>query len=263
MVPESAQLDSGMYLRDLHTDADFHRRNPKPHDSTQETMALRRLAKALDQSPDFVLQELVDTTLAVCEADSAGISLEEPETQTFRWVAVAGSFAKYLNGRTQRNYSPCGTCLDSGRPQLYRLTKPYYDHLGVTAKPIRDGVLIPWASGSLKGTLWSVSHSADEAFDHEDFLFLTHLAEFASVILKYKHQQLRLRADEKASTVEQMANDMAHIINNPLQRLTNTIFLARRDQKNADRYLDQAEQDLIGLSNIVAAMLKRSFDRTS
>jgi hypothetical protein len=195
----------------------FRERKSKPRDTIRQSLAFRRLAKTLVENPDDTLQELVNTTVGLCDADSAGISLEKPENRTFRWVAVAGSFSKYLNGRTDRNHSPCGTCLDTGRPQLYRLTKPFYDSLGVVAEPVTDGVLIPWKSG----TLWAVSHSSEEAFDREDFAVLSNIAEFASTMLSY---QLQVRA----TTRVEMANDIAHTINNPLQQLTNTIFLAER-----------------------------------
>lgn len=50
------------------------------------------------------MQELVDNAVTCCGADSAGVSLEEPNEAgepTFRWVAVSGSFAQYLRGRTR------------------------------------------------------------------------------------------------------------------------------------------------------------------
>src|SRR6202012_838361 len=125
-------------------------------------------------------------------------SLEEPESLTFQWIAVSGSFAPYLGGRTPRAHSPCGTCLDTGRPQLYGVTQPYYDFLGVTADPIRDGILIPWSNGHLKGTLWVVSHSSSEAFDFEDYEFLKSVSEFAAIILRHQARQDQLRDSETA-----------------------------------------------------------------
>jgi hypothetical protein len=260
MSSEQAFPESGMYLRDLLTDEDFRLRRSKFHDVEKQSRCFRRLTEAAGKDPQNILQELVDTAIEVCGADSAGISLEEPETLGFRWVAVAGSFSKYLNGRTDRYNSPCGKCLDSCRPQLYRVTQPFYDLIGVSAEPITDGVLIPWMSGCQRGTLWAVSHSAAEAFDREDFAILSYLAEFSSEILRYQREQFRMRARDHASTMARLANNMAHIINNPLQRLTNVIFLARCDRDHADEYLDQAQEDLRVLSKIVAALLKGSFE---
>jgi signal transduction histidine kinase len=173
-------------------------------------------------------------------------------------VVVAGSFSRYLGGRTPRYYSPCGTCVDSGRPQLYRVTQPYYDHLGVTADPITDGVLIPWSTESLRGTLWAVSHSSETAFDVDDFALLSSLADFAAIILRHQHHERLLRDSEKAMAVAEMAHRLAHRINNPLQSLTNTLFLARHDVVNATQYLEQAETDLARLSAQVATLLDGS-----
>jgi len=258
MQTESAQLDTGMHLRDLLTDEGFQHREKKQRDPNRESIALRRLSRLFAEKPESVLQELVNAAVEFCGADSSGISLEEPEQSTFRWIVIAGSFAPYLEGRTPRNYSPCGTCLDSGRPQLYRVTQPYYDHLGVTAAPIVDGLLIPWSNEFLRGTLWAVSHSSTESFSPEDYSLLSSLADFASIILRHQHQQKLLRASEKAVAAAEMAHTLAHRINNPLQSLTNTIFLARHTNENIEEYLALAETDLDRLSQQVAKLLNAS-----
>jgi hypothetical protein len=257
MQPEDGQLDTGFVLRDLLTDRDFLLRATKPRDANRESMALRRLSRLFAEKPESVLQELVNTAVEFCGAESAGISLEEPENGTFRWIVVAGSFTRYLNGRTPRRYSPCGTCLDSGRPQIYQVTKPYYDYLGVTAEPIIDGMLIPWSNEFLRGTLWVVSHASAEAFSCEDYELLNSLADFASIILRHQHQEKLLRESERTRGVSEMAHKLAHRINNPLQSLTNTIFLAQHNQDNVE-YLVQAEADLQRLSQQVAKLLNWS-----
>jgi len=255
-IGESDLLDTGMSLRDLLADEFFPQRAIKPRPANRELIALRRLSQVFAECPESVQQELVNAAVEFCGADSAGISLEEPENGTFRWVVVAGSFSKYLGGTTPRNYSPCGTCLDLGRPQLYTLHQPYYDHLGVTAAPIIDGILIPWSNPFMRGTLWAVSHSSDEAFNANDYEFLSSLADFASIILRHQHQQSVVQESERARGVAEMANMLAHRINNPLQSLTNTLFLARHgaDHK-VEEYLAQAEADLQILSKQVAALL--------
>jgi GAF domain len=255
MQPENGQIDTGFMLRDLLTDRDFPLRATKPRNANRESMALRRLSRLFADKPESVLQELVNTAVEFCGAESAGISLEEPENGTFRWIVVAGSFAQYLGGRTPRNYSPCGTCLDSGRPQLYQVTKPYYDHLGVSAEPINDGMLIPWSNEFMRGTLWAVSHASAETFNSEDYELLNSLADFASIILRHQHQQNLLRENERTKSVAEMAHKLAHRINNPLQSLTNTIFLARHGKDNVEEYLTQAETDLQRLSQEVAKLL--------
>ena len=255
MQPSDPLTKSGMKLTDLLSDELFRQRVAKTRSKERESVALRRLSRAFAENPETVLQALVDTAVEFCGADSAGISLEEPEKATFRWVVVAGSFAQYLDGRTPRDYSPCGTCLDAGRPQIYQVTQPYYDYLGVRAEPILDGLLIPWSNEFLRGTLWAVSHRSEQEFNYDDYELLSSLSDFASIILRHQHQQKLLNASERARGVAEMADRLAHRINNPLQSLTNTIFLARCGGVEVEAYLAQAEQDLKRLSDQVAKLL--------
>jgi hypothetical protein len=255
---EQAAAEDGMYLRDLLSDADFARRTGKTRDFQQPFEALSRLMRVFAERPDDVLQELVEIAVACCGADSAGISLEEPDeagAPTFRWVAISGSFSKYLQGRTPRFFSPCGTCLNSGRPQLYQVTKPYYDFLGVIAEPITDGILIPWETEGFRGTIWAVAHQREEAFDLHDYRLLKSLADFIAITMRQKKVDDIARNAAKAEASAERAHKMAHQINNPLQKLTNTIFLARQGGPDADVYLDTAVSELHVLSEKVRSLL--------
>jgi len=64
-----------------------------------------------------------------------------------------------------------------------------------------------------------------------------------------------LRETERTKGVAEMAHKLAHRINNPLQSLTNTIFLARHGTDNVEGHLVQAEADLQRLSQQVAKLL--------
>ena len=198
--------DTGMELRDLLDDPEFVTRTGKKRDYHQPFDALRRLTQVFAERPQDVLQELVNVAVSCCGADSAGISLEEANEAgepTFRWIAIAGSFEQYLGARTPRFFSPCGTCLERGRAQLYRVTKPYYDFLGVTAEPITDGMLIPWETDGFRGTIWAVAHSSERAFEPQDYELLRSLADFVGIILRQQ------AIDEKAKLAEQALRDNA------------------------------------------------------
>jgi hypothetical protein len=175
---------SGVKIEDLLDSRGFLSRPSKETTAPdRDVAALARLKECLAHSPDSVLQELVQIAVDFSGADSSGISLEEENENgelQFRWIAVAGSFALYLNGTTPRFYSPCGTCIDRGVPQLYEVTDPYYNFLGVTAQPILDGILIPWRAGHNQGTIWLVSHQSSSAFDQSDYQFIRNLANFIS-----------------------------------------------------------------------------------
>lgn len=250
--------DTGMELHDLLTDAGFAGRNCASRSPERTLRALRRLAHVFAEQPETVLQELVDLAVECCGADSAGISLEEGNgdgERVFRWVAISGSFAQYLHGTTPRFFSPCGTCLDSNRPQLYRVTKPYYDFLGVTADEITDGMLIPWVNENLRGTIWAVAHNSREAFNMEDYRLLSSLADFASIALRHQHKQELLRQREREAALAARANELAHLINNPLQSLTNTLYLTCQPGNDVQPLLEQATQELATLSGLVREIL--------
>src|SRR5262249_49476512 len=179
--PTIGSRGSGVKIQDLLDAREFLSRQQEELPPERETAALERLTRCLAEDPRSVLQELVEIAVDSCHADSSGISLEEQNDRgelQFRWIAVAGSFAQYRNGTTPLFYSHCGTCLDRGVPQLYQVWDPYYNFLGVTAKPILDGLLIPWRSASSQGTLWLVSHESKSAFNMSDYRLMRTLADF-------------------------------------------------------------------------------------
>jgi len=184
--------ESGMELRDLLADPGFPLRKRRPRQGSCTADAYRTVARVFADNADVILQHLVDAATTFCGADSAGISLEEGDDKgqrRFRWIAISGSFASFLGGTTPRFFSPCGTTLDSGRAQLYRVGKPYYDYLGIKADPITDGILIPWQAGEVRGTVWAVSHRHREAFDMEDFKLIEGLADFASIAVENRFRE--------------------------------------------------------------------------
>jgi hypothetical protein len=254
----STASDTGMEFRDLLSDEAFLSRSRKKRDFQQPFDALRRVTEVFATHPENVLQELVNIAMTCCGADSAGISLEEPDEsgkRTFRWVAIAGTFSQYLEGRTPRFFSPCGTCLDSGRPHLYRVTKPYYDFLGVTAKPITDGMLIPWETEQIRGTIWAVSHSSEEVFDKQDYDLLKSLSDYVAVIIRQHNLDEKNRRSAKMEASAERAHKMAHQINNPLQSLTNTMFLASQGGPDTQTYVQTALKELSALSERVRRLL--------
>ncbi len=255
---DAVNAETGMELRDLLEDEQFFRRPPRLRNAGHEAEALRRLARVLASSPESVLEELVQIAVEFCGADSAGISLEEADENgqlRFRWIAISGSFAQYLHGTTPRFFSPCGTCLSSGRAQLYRVTKPYYDFLGVTAEPITDGMLIPWADGTTRGTIWAVAHRSREAFELADYKLLSSVADFALIAVRHQDREKALRKKEQEAVSAARANELAHQINNPLQSLTNTVYLARLGGEEVPTYIEQASRELSFLSHLVSELL--------
>lgn len=179
--------DPGFEMRDLLESREFTQREARDRVANRQQLALQEIAQKFSDTSEAMLQKLVESAVAYCGADSAGVSLEEPDGEGglhFRWIAVAGSFEKYLTGTTPRNFSPCGVCVDQWRPQCFKVTKPYYDFLGVIAEPILDGMLIPWQGYFNRGTIWAVSHQSESAFDMSDYTVLQRLADLVAAAVR-------------------------------------------------------------------------------
>jgi hypothetical protein len=187
VLSEIGTCGSGVTIRDLLDSPEFMSRKRRSIKPDRWARALEIVEKRLSGNADAGLRVLVEIAVEECGADSAGISLEEESDEgklQFRWVVVAGTFAKYLNGTTPRFYSPCGTCLDRGAAQHYQVSNPYYNFLGVTAEPILDGVLIPWRNGDSQGTIWLVSHRSETAFDVGDYELVRTLADHIGLAMR-------------------------------------------------------------------------------
>ena len=117
-----------------------------------------------------MLQKLVETALAVCNADTAGLSLLEGEV--FRWEAIAGVFAAYPNGTMPRDASPCGICTSQNSTQLMSLPDRCFPALRAEPRFV-EALLIPFHNhGKAVGTVWIVAHTDERKFDGEDERFV-------------------------------------------------------------------------------------------
>jgi nitrogen-specific signal transduction histidine kinase len=83
------------------------------------------------------------------------------------------------------------------------------------------------------------------------------LADFAATGVRQQRQQKILLEHAKAAAAAAMANELAHKINNPLQSLTNILYLAAegQDGKDAAAVGRQALEHLTRLSALVEKLL--------
>jgi PAS domain S-box-containing protein len=163
-----------------------------------------------------LLDCLVQVALELCDAGSAGISLliSTPEGEQFRWEALSGAYANYVGGRTPRDFSPCGTCLDLGAPQLYDRPARYFEYLGAAQPPIVEGLVVPFYRGEEPlGTIWVVTHDDRRSFDREDVRVMQSLAGFVGIALgtiqsvstaESALTELQIQAEELAATNAQL-----------------------------------------------------------
>jgi hypothetical protein len=254
---ETLTQETGLEVLDLRDDPAFAARDLHARDIGTQMAGLQRLSRALLEQPDTMLQELVNTAVDLCGADSAGISIEREdgtEEQFYHWIATAGIYSGFLDAILPQQPSACGICLERNHPQHFTVTKKFFDILGVEAPVVTDGLLLPWRAEDTRGTIFVMAHDRAEAFDDNDARLMTMLADFAAMGYKQQKQHVRLVLQERATAAAQMANRLAHEINNPLQSLTNTAYLvahgtSEQDSRKLGQDLSQEIKRLSGLVN--------------
>ena len=235
--PQADSVDTGLEVIDLQDDADFAARRLHPRNAAIQLEGMQRLARAFVESPETILQELVNTAIDLCGADSSGISMEQEvgtDENFYHWVATAGEYAGFLHATLPRSPSACGVCLERGRPQLFRVTQRFFDIMDIEAPVVTDGILLPWQVEETRGTIWIMAHGREEAFDLDDVRMMQMLADFAAMSFRHQRQHQTLITQAKAAAAADMAHNLAHQINNPLQSLTNILYLAETGQMGGD-----------------------------
>jgi hypothetical protein len=266
-IVEMTIVDNGLKVLDLRTDAAFARRHLHTRDIGMQMEGLQRLSRAMLETPDTILQELVNAAVDLCGADSAGISIEKDDRsdqEFYHWIATAGAYSGFLDAILPREPSACGLCLERGHAQHFTVAKEFFDILGVEAPIVTDGILLPWRTEDTRGTIFVMSHSRTEAFDGNDARLMTMLADFAAMGYRQQKQQERLIVQERAAAAAQMANHLAHQINNPLQSMMNTAFLMTEGMPDCDPKLmgQQLSRDIQRLSHLVSELLSLPLGKT-
>ncbi len=252
--------DTGLEVVDILSDPQYANRKPTARDVSLQLMGLERMARAFVEKPETILQELVNAAVELCGADSAGISIEREnrtDNHFYHWVATAGLYSGFLDATLPRYPSACGVCLERGRPQLFRVSQRFFEILGVEAPVVTDGILLPWQVDGTRGTIFVMAHGCREVFDHGDIRTMQMLADFAAAGFRQQRQKKKLIDQERAAAAAAMANDLAHKINNPLQSITNVLYIAANTEENTDvKTLATALQgDIKKLSELVQEIL--------
>jgi signal transduction histidine kinase len=180
---QSATADNSVPLHAIIITEELKKRAARPPNEAALNEALVFLAQTMANSPERILQHLVDTALTLCQAQSAGISLLEEEEghQIFRWHALAGQYASHVWGTTPRDFSPCGTVLDTDSVQLMSRLDRHFRYFAEVTPLIEEALLIPFHVGSKAvGTIWVLAHDQSRGFDKEDVRVMDALGEFAA-----------------------------------------------------------------------------------
>ena len=230
----------GLEVVDVAAGSPFLSRRLHARDGAMQMEAMHRLAETFVKRPETILQELADAAVRMCGADSAGISMEREdrtEAQYYQWIATAGEYTSFLHASLPQYPSACTVCLYRGGPQHFRVGKRFFDLLGVEAAEVTDGILLPWEVEEMRGTIFILAHGRTEAFDGEDLRLMQVLAKFAAMGIRHQRQQARLVEQARAASAAATAHALAHQINNPLQGLTNQLYLAEQSGGGDERSL--------------------------
>ena len=251
---------TGMEVVDLRQSPGFVDRRVHVRDALVQMHGMQRLTRAFLERPETLLQELVDVVVDLCGADSAGISVETgsgDDATFYRWGATAGQYSIFQDAFLPRTPSACGICLARGLPQHFRVSQPFFDLMGISAPVVTDGILLPWETDTTRGTIWVMAHGSTEAFDLEDCRMMQVFSDFAALAHRHGSQHRALVDHATAAAAAAMANHLAHEINNPLQSLTNIVYLAAEGPGGTDgrELAKQLSGDLRRLSRLVGELL--------
>ncbi|WP_322029170.1 PAS domain S-box protein [Paraburkholderia sp. J76] len=148
-----------------------------------ESRALAGLAEEMARNPSGVLPMLAELALALCHAESAGVSVPERDgaMAQFRWHAVAGSLAGEMDRTFPGDDCACG--ITQGRNAMLLFDRPArcFSSYHAIEPPIREALHVPWSvNGAVVGTVWAVTHGEERHFGAEDARLLQSLASCAS-----------------------------------------------------------------------------------
>ena len=186
---KSASHGDRVELKDVLITDELHARPDRRANLAEESDCLRSLAWVMANSPEALVDTVLQTALRLCNAGTAGLSvLDRTSTheEVFRWTNLAGRLAGHVGETTPRNFSPCGVTADAGSPQLFAHPGRYFTYLSEnTSIPIVEGLVIPVRLGNeIPATIWILSHKDGAYFDAEDVRIMAGLAEFTSCALR-------------------------------------------------------------------------------
>ncbi|MGA7216932.1 MAG: GAF domain-containing protein [Candidatus Sulfotelmatobacter sp.] len=165
-------------LRDVLITPQLSVRPAHEKNRAQIDAALNRLAMASALGEQDLLDALVGVALDLCHAGTAGFSMLYEDEQIFRWDALAGALTSAKGGTTPRDWSPCGTTLDLGTPQLFTNPSRCFEYFSDAPREICEGLVVPVYIGEKPlGTLWIASHD-DRKFDQTDLQVLQTFADY-------------------------------------------------------------------------------------
>jgi len=241
---------------DVMITSEFYRRGTRTQNPAIELDALHHLAQFLAAEPELLLHELAAVLVRACDAESAGVTLEERRDtlEELQWASAAGQLMPKHRHRISR-HSPSGAVVDRQQTQLFRRPERFYTGLLREMRNFEELLVVPWQlSSGRRGTIWIASHEPSKHFDPEDLRLLKALGNFTRFALQRNGSEESLRSCEALASATRLANKLAHEINNPLQALMNSLYLVLPSVH--DEHLLQACVQARRLAELVQSVLE-------
>lgn len=247
----------GLTVSDVSITEQLYVRPPARPDYLREKLAIQDLARQMSEHPAAVLTRLVSLAQEFCDADSAGISILEPETEEFRWFALHGKLSVFEGATTPRHFSPCGICLDKCMPVLMANPERVYPWIRDANIVVPEVLLVPLTvAKQALGTLWIVAEE-DQKFDSEHARVLTELAAFAGLALQRIQAERKLQQALEAQ--ETLTKEMSHRVKNVFAIADALIRTTARSVETKDELANSLTGRLHALAE-AHALVRRSFD---
>lgn len=236
---------------------------PIPENDTERLATLRRYS-ILDTLPEQSYEDLTALATYVCETPTALISLVDQERQWFKSRIGIGV------DETERSVSFCAHTIV--HPEVLVVEDTFLDArfaenpLVLSGPHIRfyAGAPLVAPNGHVLGTI-CVIDSKPRTLSAAQVAALQSLSRQVMALLESRLQLLdnqktaaALMQSEKLAAVGRLASSMAHEINNPLEAVTNLLYLSRNQaiDENVKAWLDQAEIELRRVSIIANQALR-------
>jgi hypothetical protein len=260
-------VNTGMEVYDIREDAAFAARKVRPQNLEMQVIGMQRLVRALLDTNKSILQELVNLAVELCGADSAALSVEQPnapDSGCYRWIATAGACTPFHNADLPRYPSACGVSLERGGPQQFRFHQRFYDIIGIEAPLVTDGIVLPWHMDDIRGTLFIMAHTREQAFDLGDCQRMELLADFASLAIRQRRQQDAFLKQASLSRNSAMSEKPSNKAVNPVQKLIDVLYLSEASVPTApstdiSTYTPRPGDEMPSLSSLVTRLLSISY----
>jgi two-component sensor histidine kinase len=240
---------------------ELERRAPATPDYLREKLAIQELAQHLSDKPDAILSRLVKLAMDICDADSSGISIFEPEERQFRWYALSGQLATFEGATTPRDFSPCGVCLDVSRPILMAEPERVYDWIRDAHITVPEVLLVPLMVKDMApiGTLWIVAGRQGH-FHQGHARVMTELAGFAGIALRMVQSEARVQAALEQQ--ELLAREMSHGVKNLFAIADAMVHMTARTSASKEDLTAKLSGRFRALAD-AHALVRRSFGNNS